>query len=300
MENPFTEEELAPVSKKKRAKYLVGDVTGAYGTTLLAVGIGIGYWFGLHIGDGRCVAVNPKGKFLQPIPWDKRCFLNVTTSICDADALESFRHFYSEKLPVAVFIGSDGIDDSFANREQLYALYKTVLYSFATEDFDEACQDLEDYLPRLSAKGSGDDVSVAALLNTEAIKELDVVRDFDVEKERARVVAAQQTGAVAEEKTAGGEPSTEIDVSAETQSEDAEGAVADEIQEVEAAPNHIDQKEEMTAPVPQNASSNERTDHGEPSRDDTTQTDAATVEQPTEAADKGNAAPPVEKGTERP
>ncbi len=44
-------------------------------------------------------------------------------------------------------------------------LYKTVLYSFASSDFDSAVTDLSDYLPRLSAKGSGDDVSIAAVLD---------------------------------------------------------------------------------------------------------------------------------------
>ena len=145
------------------------------------------YWFGLHIGDGKCVAVNPAGEFKQPIPWDPKCFLNATTSICDSDARDRCRHFYSEKLPAAVFVGSDGIDDCFKNNEQLHNLYKTVLYSFATTDFDEAYEGLKDYLPRLSSKGSGDDVSIAAILDLDLIPELSIVKEFDREKEKARV-----------------------------------------------------------------------------------------------------------------
>ena len=114
-------------------------------------------------------------------------FRSATTSICDSDALERFRHFYSEKLPAAVFVGSDGIDDCFSNNEQLHNLYKTILYSFGTSEFESAKNDLKDYLPRLSAKGSGDDVSIAAMFDFDIVPELEVVKDFDREKEKARV-----------------------------------------------------------------------------------------------------------------
>lgn len=196
--NPFTEDEIAVLSERAKRKYLQENrIESAYGTTLIAVAITKDYWFGIHIGDGKCVAVNPEGKFVQPIPWDEKCFLNATTSICDSDALNRFRSFFSEKLPVAVFVGSDGIDDCFSTDQQLNNLYKTVLYSFATSNFDEAVSDLSDYLPRLSAKGSGDDVSVAAVLDLDSIGEIDVVKEFDKEKEKARVeenarIAAQK------------------------------------------------------------------------------------------------------------
>ena len=196
--NPFTEAEINVLSERAKRKYLRENrIESAYGTTLIAVACTRDYWFGIHIGDGKCVAVNPKGKFVQPIPWDEKCFLNATTSICDSDALNRFRSFYSEKLPVAVFVGSDGIDDCFSTEQQLNNLYKTVLYSFATSDFDVAVEDLRDYLPRLSAKGSGDDVSVAAILDMDMIGEIDVVKEFDKEKEKARVeenarIAAQK------------------------------------------------------------------------------------------------------------
>lgn len=187
-QNPFLESELSGISEKARKKYVQDKrIESAYGTTLIAVAVTHGYWFGIHIGDGKCVAINPEGKFVQPIPWDKKCFLNATTSICDSDALNSFRHFYSEKLPVAVFVGSDGIDDCFRNNEQLYNLYKTVLYSFGTSEFEKALESLNDYLPRLSARGSGDDVSIAAILDFDLLPELAVVKEFDREKEKARV-----------------------------------------------------------------------------------------------------------------
>lgn len=187
-ENPFTEAELAAISDKAKKKYLEDKrIESAYGTTMIAVGMTKEFWIGIQIGDGKCVAVNPEGKFLQPIPWDNKCFLNATTSICDSHALDNFRHFYSERLPIAVFVGTDGIDDCFKNDEQLNNLYKTVLYSFMTTEFDEAINDLNDYLPRLSAKGSGDDVSVAVTIDFDRLSDIDEVREFDKEKEKAKV-----------------------------------------------------------------------------------------------------------------
>lgn len=192
-ENPFTEKELSLISEKAKRKYLDDKrIESAYGTTMIAVAVTKKFWIGIQIGDGKCVAVNPQGKFLQPIPWDNKCFLNATTSICDSHALDNFRYFYSEKLPIAVFVGTDGIDDSFKNNEQLNNLYKTVLYSFMTMDFDKTIEDLEDYLPRLSAKGSGDDVSISAVIDFDKISDIDEVREFDREKEKAKVEQNQK------------------------------------------------------------------------------------------------------------
>lgn len=200
--SPFTAEELGQVSEKARQKYQSGRVESAYGTTLIAAAVTADYWFGIQIGDGKCVAVNPEGKFRQPIPRNEKCFLNATTSICDENALENFRHFYSRRLPVALFVGSDGVDDCFKSDEQLQSLYRTVLYSFTQSAFDAAVTEFSDYLPRLSAKGSGDDVSVAAILDLGKIGEIESVKAFDKAKERAKVEehARQEEARLEEER----------------------------------------------------------------------------------------------------
>ena len=138
-DEPFTPEEMDGLSKRSRRQYLEGrDIERAYGTTLLAVAITDAYWFGIHIGDGKCVALYPDGSCDQPIPWDPACFLNVTTSLCDDSAADEFRHYFcpSDKKPgpVAVFAGTDGIDDSYPvnnNEQYLEKLYKTIALNFA-------------------------------------------------------------------------------------------------------------------------------------------------------------------------
>lgn len=188
--NPFREEELKNISNVARKEYENGKIKGAYGTTLLVVAMTNEYWFGIHIGDGKCVVIQENGEFSEPIPWDNECFLNVTTSICDENALENFRDFYSENLPVAIFIGSDGIDDSFQNSEQLYNLYKIVLCSFEKKDlnFNQAVEELKSYLPKLSEKGSGDDVSISGIINFEKISLLKLSEYFDEKRKEKKLV----------------------------------------------------------------------------------------------------------------
>ena len=198
-ENPLTEEELSKISDKAKKKYLRGDVASAYGTTLIAVAFADNYWFGIKIGDGKCVAISKDGVFSTPIPDDGICFLNATTSMCDKNAIDNFRYTFSVGRPAAVFIGTDGIDDCFNRDEQLFNLYKTVLYSFMRSGYEQAKVDLEEYLPRLSAKGSGDDVSIGAVIDFEVSKNLNIIVNFDVDKKV--VVEKKCNESEAEEKT---------------------------------------------------------------------------------------------------
>ena len=169
-QHPFDEDELSGVSEKARRRYEAGKrLQAAYGTTLIGAVLAENFWLGLQIGDGKCVAVSETGEFTQPIPWDEECFLNVTTSLCDENAAKEFRFCFSRTLPAAVFIGSDGIDDCFAGDERLYDFYRVTLKSFAETDEETAIVQLKEYLPTLSEKGSGDDMSVGIIVNTDPV-----------------------------------------------------------------------------------------------------------------------------------
>lgn len=167
---PFTEAELRGLPNKLAERYAAGTkIEEAYGATLLVAVATEQYWFGLHIGDGKCVVCREPGKFGQPIPWDEKCVLNATTSICSADAIGSFRYFFSEETPDAIFVASDGIDDCFSNDAQLYDFYEAVLALFGQYELAAAKAELAEYLPKMSAAGSGDDMSVAAILDIEKL-----------------------------------------------------------------------------------------------------------------------------------
>ena len=174
---PFSEKELSLVSEKYKRKYISDNeeerhIEKAYGCTLIVFAVTDEYSFGLQIGDGKCVYIDSDGKFSEPIPWDENCQLNVTTSICDSDAIDEFRYFVTENPPTAVFIGSDGIDDSYASDEELYALYRSILKIFIENGVDIGKSEIKDYLPVLTKKGSGDDVSVALIMDLQRATEI--------------------------------------------------------------------------------------------------------------------------------
>ena len=183
---PFTEKELEKVSDKYKNRYLSENieerkVEKAYGCTLIIYVITDDYSFGMQIGDGKCVLIDENGQFLEPIPWDDDCQLNVTTSICDDDAIDEFRFYISDKMPTAVFIGSDGIDDSYANKEELYALYRSILKIFIEYGDEVGKSEIREYLPVLTKRGSGDDVSMGLIINQKRAKSISSVFEMQIE-----------------------------------------------------------------------------------------------------------------------
>jgi len=134
-----------------------------YGCTLIATLLTPQFWLAFQIGDGKCVVIDKEGVPYEPIPWDDKCFLNKTTSICDTDAAREFRYCIGgkESFPIAVFMGSDGIDDSFGEEENLYNFYIQLAKGFAKDGYDATIADLTATLPVLSKRGSQDDMSVA-------------------------------------------------------------------------------------------------------------------------------------------
>jgi hypothetical protein len=170
--DPFTAEEFERAGLDLPARQ---SPCHAYGTTLIAAAATESFWFGLHIGDGKCIALDKAGNCNEPIPWDDNCFLNVTTSLCDNNAADRFRHCFSREIPAAVFIGSDGVDDSYPvnnNRKHLGRLYSAIAANFAGAGFAVGQDQLAEFLPVLSQKGSGDDVSIAGFIDMDAARRM--------------------------------------------------------------------------------------------------------------------------------
>ena len=165
-ENPFTDEELEAVSDKMREFYNSGKrIEKAYGCTLILAFMTEKYWYGLQIGDGKCVAAYDDGVFVEPIPKDENCVANYSTSMCGENAELNFMHYYSDIVPKGVFVFSDGVEESF-DRSGLY----NCLYSidvWLEKGKDMALESVNDLLPKISEGGSGDDVSIAAVLAAE-------------------------------------------------------------------------------------------------------------------------------------
>lgn len=206
-EHPFQEEEMANVSDKYKEKYLSENAEDrraekAYGCTLIAYAVTERFSFGLQIGDGKCVVIDQNGSISEPIPWDENCQLNVTTSICDSDASDEFRFFVTEEKPAAVFCGSDGIDDSYADAEEMYTLYRSILKIFVENGIEVGKSEIKEYLPVLTKKGSGDDVSIALIMDIQRVTELIPVFAAQTELFNLKnlLIEKQHTIAVNEEK----------------------------------------------------------------------------------------------------
>ena len=172
----LTDWELSNVEEKYRHEFLnnrdKGDATfeKTYGCTLMAYVQTPDYWFAFHLGDGKCVSMRVvDGRLVceQPIPWDERCFLNKTTSLCDSNALEEFRYCYQGdgNFPLAMFLGSDGMDDSYGDGYNLNNFYIQLFKIIIRNGVEKANKELKKSLPVISKMGSKDDMSVACVFD---------------------------------------------------------------------------------------------------------------------------------------
>ncbi|MDR2931730.1 MAG: protein phosphatase 2C domain-containing protein [Oscillospiraceae bacterium] len=192
--NPFTDTDYAGIPEKYAERYKAGkQVEHAYGSTIIAALRTDSFLLALQIGDGSCVMVDDTGVFSLPVPVDEKCFLNTTTSICDEDAIDEkrFRYYYTDKIPAAMILASDGIDDSFgytdpeASPERLFDFYRVILTSFTEKEENAAVSELTDYLPRLSEKGSGDDISIGIMLDIPLLRTLGKGTDSPEEEQES-------------------------------------------------------------------------------------------------------------------
>lgn len=168
----ITEWERSHVAEKYLDGFLAGNaLEKTYGCTLMCYVRTVSYWLAFHIGDGKCMAFNEGDSWCEPIPWDERCFLNKTTSICDSDAINEFRYCFcgDGTFPVAIFLGSDGIDDSFGETENMVNFYVQLAKMLDKEGYDDTLASLTETLPQLSKIGSKDDMSVACVYDEEVL-----------------------------------------------------------------------------------------------------------------------------------
>ncbi len=187
-ENPITKQEYSFLEEEKPdavEKYKEGkDLFAIYGCTLIAYFSTTSFWYALQIGDGDFSLSYDGKSFELPMPEDKDCFLNQTTSLCDDNAKDEFRCCYGENMPLAVFCSSDGVANSFRDSESLKQKFYLPIYnlfdntefpqcktSCINSDCDLKChlqivyEEIISFLPVLSKKGSGDDISLAGIID---------------------------------------------------------------------------------------------------------------------------------------
>ncbi len=171
--NPITEEEKVGLEDRWIADFENGrSLEKVYGCTLIVYASTPSFWIAFQIGDGKCFAFDKNGDWSEPIPWDERCFLNKTTSICDSCAIDEFRCCFdgSGNFPIAIILGSDGIDDSFGAESNQANFYVQILKSIVKEGEEVTQTEIETTLPQLSKIGSQDDMSIAMVFDMEEVQ----------------------------------------------------------------------------------------------------------------------------------
>ena len=164
---PFSDEEILTASEQAQEAYRSKQrLEKAYGCTLILSMSTKNYWLSIQIGDGKSVAAYGDGVFVEPVPTDENCLGNRSTSLCNSNAKESFRHYYSKSKPIASFVSSDGVEESF-DQAGLYNFFYSVAFWLKEEGFDIAKSKIEWLLPQISEGGSGDDVSIAIMVSKE-------------------------------------------------------------------------------------------------------------------------------------
>ena len=193
--NPLTQWEEQHVPDKYKQEFNEQNrLEKNYGCTLMVYVQTATYWFAFHLGDGKCVAFNltqdNQLQWQEPILWDEACFLNTTTSICDSNAIEEFRYSYcgDGTFPFAVFLGSDGIDDSYGTPENLATFYQKLLQEMANKTPDEMKVVLEESLPEISRIGSQDDMTVACVYDDAKVKHAQkAIADYQLNLKRQQL-----------------------------------------------------------------------------------------------------------------
>ena len=170
------EKSVALATKERTAENAIEKL---YGTTLISClyipGLPLteteksSLWIAIQIGDGTCLIKKADGEINCPVPEDERLGFGMATSLCSSNAAKDFRHkFGFEKLDF-ICACTDGVQDSFTP-DGLQHFVQDIHDNIKTYGAEREQQELEDFFPRLSEQGSGDDVSLAGIFVHDARK----------------------------------------------------------------------------------------------------------------------------------
>lgn len=166
--HPLSEEELKEAGNYEDVYRSGKKIEHVYGTTLIGALWMPEYLILVQQGDGTCQVFYENGTAGCPIPKDDRCEQNITTSMCSEDVVQGIRSCaidLRKNMVRACYLGSDGVEDSYRDEEGLENFYRQLLCRL----LENGREGFEDFLfkemPFLTKNGSGDDVSIAGIVN---------------------------------------------------------------------------------------------------------------------------------------
>jgi len=160
-----------PYSPAETKFMAAGDAkqTVPYGSTLL-LGVVAGTWLVcLQIGDGDMVVVAPDGRASLPVPGDPTLDGTRTTSLCQTDALGSFREA-AQSLEQEPVLAAMAVTDGYSNAQSEDPWHPRLGTDLADMLRTEGPDWVGERLPawaRLcaSSEGSGDDATIAVIIS---------------------------------------------------------------------------------------------------------------------------------------
>jgi serine/threonine protein phosphatase PrpC len=139
-----------------------------YGSTLLVAVIAAQWLVCAQIGDGDMLAVRPDGSSFAPVAGDDRLDGRRTTSLCQPDALASFRtraHDLRQVPLAALLLATDGYGNAQADEPWQPSVGRDLAELAACRGRHWFGQEVPGWAERCaSAEGSGDDATIALLL----------------------------------------------------------------------------------------------------------------------------------------
>jgi hypothetical protein len=169
--NPCDDNEK-PVYDKHFSEDDEVNITKIYGATLIIGVVTDTFNAVIQIGDGAACIIKRNGVKLLADTIDENQYAGRTNSLSSSNCLTSFRFHYSNLIPKAIVVASDGVVDSYAgNNGKDFLTFCGKLVDLYLDNYEEAQGFLEEWLPQLSEQGSQDDVSVAGLFLLPAMQE---------------------------------------------------------------------------------------------------------------------------------
>ena len=178
--NPITDDERFSVLSDSEQGSLVKNPVKAYGSTFIASVKTKDFCFVLKLGDGNAIFFYSDGSNEMPKELDDEdCQFNITTSLCNNDALLSFHHcfrkFSPEKNITGIMLTSDGVINCYKTKESYVSFMQNIYFGYGEDGVELARKDLLPVLEKLSEKGSGDDLSVAIIRDPISDEELEFI-----------------------------------------------------------------------------------------------------------------------------
>lgn len=187
--NPITEEEKAPLTEEQLQDLKMESI---YGTTLLIAVMGKKFSFGMQIGDGSLVFIGANAEASMPIEDDETCPANLTASMCNSNAIDLFRQYYTTEPLIAAYASTDGLFTSFGSDAEFLDYHSIISSQLSNiESFETS---VRKNLTKRTYYGTQDDISLAAIFSQDlvTIRNSALQRQVELNKQRAEVRKAEQ------------------------------------------------------------------------------------------------------------